>query len=106
MLYKSGHVCFSSGAASALSPSSDAPVLLVPVPVAPALDRVQGRVLGGQRAPVPEAGGQGAGGRGPRGAPGKRGQVGAPPPAQVTARPRLLVRLRPLCPLGACVLRA
>ena len=52
--------CFSSGAASALSPSSNAPVLLVPVPVAPALDGIQGRVLGGQRAPVPEAGGQGA----------------------------------------------
>ena len=58
-------------------------MLLVSVALAPALDRVQRRVLGGQLSPVTEAGGQGARVRGPRGAPGQRGQVGAPPPAQM-----------------------
>ena len=72
-----------SGAAPAPSPAADASVLWLAVsvsPVAPGagLDGVQGRVLGGQRAPVPEAGGQGTG-AGPRGAPSQRGQVGAPP---------------------------
>ena len=94
-------VCFSSGAASAPSPSSDAPVLLVPVALTPgALDGVQGRVLGGQLGPVPEARGQGARVGDPRGTPGHWGQVGAPPPAQVPPRPRLPLCLRLLEAVG------
>ena len=62
VLVRSSWFCFSSGAASAPSPPSNAPVLLVPpVSLTPcALDWLEGRVLGGQRPPVSEAGGQGA----------------------------------------------